>query len=146
MRIAQVGYAMNDAWLPSEQRRGQDRQGGIFRTAHLDRTRERTATVNEDLIHTWQRGIVVYLNNRFSNKCRGNFFPPMSKKAFRSGLARLLTPAFRPGAGALAPAQSIPATTRRRTRRKRARPPGRARLRGIEYFDLALRCREGSRQ
>src|SRR5207249_944376 len=69
MRIAQVGYAMNDAWLASEQRRGQDRQGGIFRAAHLDRTRERMATVNEDLIHTWQKGIGVYLNNRFPNKC-----------------------------------------------------------------------------
>src|SRR5947209_14648745 len=95
MRVAQVGYTTNDARLPSKQRRGQNRQRGIFRAAHLDRTRERMATVNEDLIHTWQKGIVVYLNNRFLNKCRGNFFPPMSKKALRSGLARLPSPAFR---------------------------------------------------
>src|SRR6266513_6375213 len=136
MRVAQVRDAMNDAWLPSEQRRGQDRQRGIFRTAHLYITREQMATVNEDLIHTWQKGIVVYLNNRFPNKCRGNFFPPMSKKELRSGLARLPRPAFRPGAGAPAPAQPIPALVRRHARRKRARPPGRARLRGIEYVDL----------
>src|SRR6266699_1922068 len=101
MRVAEIGYTMNNARLPSEQRRGQDRQRRIFRTAHLYKTRETTPTVNEDLIHTWQRGIVVYLNNRFSNKCRGNFFPPMSKKALRSGLARLPTPASRPCAGVL---------------------------------------------
>src|SRR6266480_6315465 len=146
MRVAEIGYTMNNARLPSEQRRGQDRQRGIFRSAHLDRTRERMATVNEDLIHTWQKGIVVYLNNRFSNKCRGNFFPPMSKKALHSDRARLPRPAFRPGAGAMAPAQSIPALIRRHARRKRARPPGRARLRGIEHVDLAPRCREGSQQ
>src|SRR6266404_8582178 len=113
MRVAQVGYTTNDARLPSEQRRGQDRQRRIFRTAHLDRTRERMAAVNKDFIHTWQRGIVVYLNNRFSNKCRGNFFPPMSKKALHSDPARLPRPAFRLGAGAMAPAQSIPALIRR---------------------------------
>src|SRR6266699_3394295 len=146
MRVAEIGYTMNNARLPSEQRRGQNRQRGIFRTAHFDRARERMATVHEDLIHTWQRGIVVYLNNRFSNKCRGNFFPSMSKKAIRSGLARLPTPTFRSGAGALAPAQSIPAPIRRHARRKRARPPGHARPRGIEYVDLAPRCREDSRQ
>src|SRR5260370_8256787 len=106
MRIAQVGYTMNDARLPSEQRRGQDRQRGIFRTAHLDRAREQMAAVNKDLIHTWQRGIVVYLNNRFSNKCRGNFFPPMWKKALRSGPARFPRPAFRPRSPALPPAHS----------------------------------------
>src|SRR6266536_1629031 len=128
MRVAQVRYAMNDAWLASEQRRGQDRQRGIFRAAHLDRTRERMATVNEDLIHTWQKGIVVYLNNRFPNKCRGNFFPPMSKKALHYDRARPPRPAFRPGASAPAHAKSIPALIRSHARRKRARPPGRARL------------------
>src|SRR5439155_25365016 len=112
MRIAQVGYAMNDAWLASEQRRGQDRQGGIFRAAHLDRTRERMATVNEGLIHTWQKGIGVYLNNRFPNKCRGNFFPPMSKKALRSGLGDVPGPALRPPPGPQAPARALAARRR----------------------------------
>src|SRR5881409_1355647 len=104
------------------------------------------ATVNEDLIHTWQKGIGVYLNNRFPNKCRGNFFPPISKKALRSGLTRLPRPAFRPGGGAPAPAQSIPAPIRPRSRRKRARRLGRARPRGLEYADLAPRYREDSRR
>src|SRR5213080_3487982 len=146
MRIAQVGYAMNNAWLPGKQRRGQDRQGGIFRAAHLDRTRERMATVNEDLIHTWQRGIVVYLNNRFPNKCRGNFFPPIWKKALRSGLARLPRPAFRPGAGALAHDQSAPALTRRPVRRQKARLPDHVEPRAKACVDLAPRCREDSQQ
>src|SRR5882757_7705750 len=58
MRVAQVGHAMNDTRLSSEQRRGQDRQRGIFRAADLDRTRKRITAVNEDLIHTWQKGTV----------------------------------------------------------------------------------------
>src|SRR5207249_10227164 len=121
-------------------------QAGIFRTAVLEVTCERMAAVNRDFIHTRQEGIVVYLNNRLSNKSRDNFFPPMSKKALHSDRARLPRPAFRPGAGAMAPAQSIPALIRRHARRKRARPPGRARLRGIEHVDLSPRCREGSQQ
>src|SRR5438067_9336299 len=136
---------MNDARLPSEQRRGQDRERGIFRTAHLDRTRERTTAVNEDFIHTWQRGIVVYLNNRFSDKCRGNFFPPIWKEALRSGPARFPRPAFRPSAGVPAPAQSVPAPIRRPARRRRAQLPDRAKPRAKAYVDLAPRYREGSR-
>src|SRR6266581_5070294 len=123
MRVAQVGYTMNDAWLPSEQRRGQDRQRGIFRTAHLDRTRERMTAVNKDFIHTWQKEIVVYLNNRFSNECRGNFFPPTWKKALRPGPGRFPRPAFRPGEAAPVSAQSVPAPIRRPARRQKARLP-----------------------
>src|SRR5437762_12075773 len=103
MRVAQVRYPVNDARLPSEQRRGQNRQRGIFRTAHLDRARERIAAVNKNLIHTWQTEIVFYLNNRFSNKCRRNFFPPIWKESLRSAPARFPTPAFRPGEAAPAP-------------------------------------------
>src|SRR5438552_12194494 len=139
MRVAQVRYPMNDARLPSEQRRGQNRQRGIFRTAHLDRARERIAAVNKNLIHTWQTGIVFYLNNRFSNKCRGNFFPPIWKKAVHSGPARFPRPAFRPGAGALAPAQSVPGSIRPPARRRRAQLPDRAKPPAKAYVDLAPR-------
>ena len=58
MRVAQVGHAMNDARLAREQRRGQDRQRRIFRAADLDRTGKRMAAVDENLIHTWQKGTV----------------------------------------------------------------------------------------
>src|SRR5206468_9910163 len=132
MRVAQVRYTMNDARLPSEQRRGQDRQRGIFRTAHLDRTRERMAAVNKNLIHTWQTEIVFYLNNRFSNKCRGNFFPPMWKKALHSGQFQSPRPAFRPGEAAPAPDQSVPALIRRHARQQKAQLPGRAKPRAKE--------------
>ena len=57
MCVAQVGHTMNDARLPSEQRRGQDRQRGILRTADLNRPGERVAAVDENLVHTWQKGI-----------------------------------------------------------------------------------------
>src|SRR5438067_10564532 len=107
MRVAQVRYPMNAARLPSEQRRGQNRQRGIFRTAHLDRARERIAAVNKNLIHTWQTGIVFYLNNSFSNKCRGNFFPPILKKAVHFVPARFSRPPFPSDAGALVSAQSV---------------------------------------
>ena len=52
--------------------------------------------VDEDLIHTWQKGTVSRRYNRFLNKCRGNFFPPEPKEAPRSGQARFPRPAARP--------------------------------------------------
>src|SRR5437868_6002970 len=146
MRVAQVRYTMNDARLPSEQRRGQNRQRGIFRAAHLDRARERIAAVNKNLIHTWQTEIAFYLNNRFSNKCRGNFFPPMWKKALHSGPARFPRPASRPSAGVPAPAQSVSSLIRPPARRQKARRPDHVKPRAKAYVDLAPRYREDSQQ
>src|SRR6266540_3610470 len=94
MRVAQIGHAMNDTWLSSEQRRGQDGQRRIFRAADLDRTGKRTTAVNEDLIHTWQKGTVSRRYNRSSNKCRGNFFPPGPKEAPRFERVLFPEPAF----------------------------------------------------
>src|SRR6266513_267547 len=94
---------MNDARFAREQGRGQNWQRGIFRAAHLDRPGERMAAVDENLIHTLQEGNVSHLNNRFSNKCRGNFFPPGPKEAPRFGRFRSPGPAFHRVAGSLAP-------------------------------------------
>src|SRR6266705_6697777 len=146
MRVAQVGHTMNDAWFPSEQCRGQDRQRGILRTADLNRPGERVAAVDENLVHTWQKGIVSHLNNRFSNKCRGNFFPPRPKEALRSGRVRFPRPASRPGEVAEPLAQSIRALIRHRAPRRRGRPPDRVKLHVTEYVDLAWRCREDSQR
>src|SRR5437870_10523165 len=85
MRVAQIGNPTNDTRLSSEQRGGQDWQRRILRAADLDRTRKRMAAVDENFIHTSQTGNVSHLNNRFSKKCRGNFFPPGSKEALRFG-------------------------------------------------------------
>src|SRR6266567_6235856 len=103
---------MNDTRLRRKQRRSQDRQRRIFRAADLDRPGERVTTVDEDLIHTWQKGTVSHLNNRFSNKCPDNFFPPRPKEALRSGQALFPGPAFRPGEVAWEPAQSVRAPVR----------------------------------
>src|SRR6266480_4638524 len=102
------------------------------------------ATVNENLIHTCQRGIVSYLNNRFSTKCRGNFYPPKSKEAPRSGRPQFPGPAFRRDETALAPVQLVYAAIRRRARRRRAHLPDRARLHAKAYVDLVPRYKEGS--
>src|SRR5450759_5445068 len=102
------------------------------------------AAVNEDFIHTWQKGNVSHLNNRFLNKCRGNFFPPGPKEGPRSGRFRFPAPAFHRAEAATAPAQSVRAPTHRLARLRRARPPGRVKRRGKECGDLVLRCREDS--
>src|SRR6266480_7835768 len=90
MRITQVGHALNDTRFSGKQGRGEDRQRRILRAADLDRTGKRVATVDENLIHTWQKGIVSRRYNRSSNKCRGNFFPPEPKETHLSG--RVLFP------------------------------------------------------
>ena len=74
IRVAQIRDAMEDARFAREQTGGDDRERGIFRTADLDRAGKGMAAVNEDFIHTWQTGIVGFLHNRFSTRCRGNFF------------------------------------------------------------------------
>src|SRR6476661_6415046 len=102
MRIAQVGYAVNDTRLPSQQRRGQDRERRILRAADFDGTGKRMAAMDEDLIHTWQKGTVSHLNNRFLNKCRGNFFPSEPKEDPRSDRVLFPRPAFHRVEGAAA--------------------------------------------
>src|SRR5438874_4871382 len=137
---------MNDARFASEQCGGQDRQRRVFRAADFDRTRKRMAAVNEDLIHTWQKGTVSDLNNRFSNKCRGNFFPPGPKEGPRSGRALFPGPAFHPGEVAEGLVQSIRARIRHRALRRTEQPPDRVKRHVKEYFDLRWRYTEDSQR
>src|SRR5882724_3822016 len=146
MCVAQVRHAMNDTGLSSEQCRRQDGKRRIFRAADLNGTRKRMAAVDEDLIHTWQKGTVSHLNNRFSNKCLGNFFPPGPKEGARFGRVRFPRPAIHRAEGGMAPVQSVQAPTHRPARWRKARPRGRAELRAKEYGAAVLRCKEGSRQ
>src|SRR4030095_10217295 len=105
MRVAQVGHTVNDTRLSSEQGSGQDRQRRILRAADLDRAGKRITAVDEDLIHTWQKGTVSRRYNRFLSKCRGNFFPPGPKEAPRSDPVLSPMPAFHRGRAAMAPDQ-----------------------------------------
>src|SRR5207248_7871309 len=137
---------MNDARFAREQGRGQNWQRGIFRATHLDRPGERMAAVNENLIHILQKGIASHLNNRFSNKCRGNFFPPSPKEAPRSGRFRSPTPAFLPAEAAMVPVQSVRALLRLLGCWRKLRPPDRAKPRGKECAALVSRHTEDSQQ
>src|SRR6266436_7269945 len=130
---------MNDARFAREQRRGQDWQRGIFRAADLDGTGKRMAAVNKNFIHTSQTGNVSPLNNRFSKKCRGNFFPPGPKEDPRSDRVLFPTPAIHRAAAAMAPAESIPALTHRLARWRKARPTGRVELPAKACGGLVLR-------
>src|SRR6266508_1731703 len=94
MRVAQVGHTVNDTRFSSEQRSSQDRQRRILRAADLDRTGKRITAVDEDLIHTWQKGTVSRRYNRSLSKCRGNFFPPGPKEAPRFERVLFPEPAF----------------------------------------------------
>src|SRR5947199_10020869 len=98
---------MNDARFPREQCGGEDWQRRIFRAADLDRSRKRMAAVNENFSHTSQTGNVSPLNNRFSKKCRGDFFPSEQKNAARSDRFRSPTPAFLPVDRAMVPVHSV---------------------------------------
>src|SRR5206468_7325034 len=129
-----------------EQRRGQDRQRRIFGAADLDGTGKRMAAVNKDFIHTSQTGTVSPLNNRFLNKCRGNFFPPGPKEAPRSGRVLFPEPAFHRAGAEMAPAQSVRAPAHRLARWRKAPPPDHVKLRGKECGALVLRCKEDSRR
>ncbi len=103
MRVAQVRDAAQNAGLSREQRRGQNRQGGILRAANLNRTGKRMAAMNENFIHTCQRGIVSPRNNRVSKRCRDNFSQPGAKRGHWPALAQLRARAFHPDAGDRAP-------------------------------------------
>src|SRR5882724_128587 len=138
MRVAQVWHAVNNTRLPSEQRRGQDRQRRIFRAADLDRTRKRMAAVDEDLIHTWQKGTVSRRYNRSSNKCRGNFFPSGPKKTLRSDRVLFPEPAFHQAGAASGLDQSARAPAHRLAHRQTAQFPDRAILRVKECGGPAL--------
>src|SRR5438046_5096333 len=105
---------MNDARFAREQRRGENGQRRILRAADLDGPRKRMTAVNEDLIHTWQKGTVSHLNNRFLNKCRGNFFPPGPKEGPRFGRFLFPGPAVTRTGPELPPAQSVRAPAPRR--------------------------------
>ena len=72
MRVAQVGHAANRARFTREKRRRQDGQGRILRAADLDRTAQRTPTVDPNLIHNWLGEIELFLNNPFSTRCPDN--------------------------------------------------------------------------
>src|SRR5436190_12263735 len=146
MRVAQVWHAVNNTRLPSEQRRGQDRQRRIFRAADLDRTRKRTAAVDEDLIHTWQKGIVSRRYNRSSNKCRGNFFPPEPKEAHLPRRGLFPEPTFHRAGVGLGLDQSAHAPAHRPAHRRTAQLPDHATLRAKECAGLALRYKEDSQQ
>ena len=73
VRVAQVGHAMNGTRLARQQRRSQDGQSGILRAADLDGTSERIPAMHKNLIHTGRKENALYLNNRFSPRCRRNF-------------------------------------------------------------------------
>src|SRR4029450_3790379 len=102
--------------------------------------------VDEDLIHTWQRGTVSRRYNRSSNKCLGNFFPPGPKEGPRSGRALFPRPGFHRAAAAMAPDQSARAPVHRLSLRRITQFPDRATLRAKECAGLASRCKEDSRQ
>src|SRR5678815_953080 len=102
--------------------------------------------VDEDLIHTWQKGTVSRRYNRSSNKCRGNFFPPEPKEAPRSGRALFPRPAFHQVEAAMERPRSVRALTRRPAYPRTTQFPGRATLRAKERAGPALRCKEDSQQ
>src|ERR1700730_5268886 len=102
--------------------------------------------VDEDLIHTWQKGTVSRRYNRSSNKCRGNFFPSGPKEA--PGPDRVLFPerAYRPVGAALGLDQSAHAPAHRLAHRQTAQLPDHAILLAKECAGLAMRCKEDSQQ
>ena len=52
--VAQVRNPRNHAGLLGQQRRGKDRQSGIFRAADPDRSAQAAASVNKNFIHVWR--------------------------------------------------------------------------------------------
>src|SRR5438094_4454973 len=102
--------------------------------------------VNEDLIHTWQKGIVSRRYNRSSNKCRGNFFPPEPKESPRFDRALFPGPAFHLVEVAMAPVRPIPAPTRRPAYRRTAQLPDHLILRAKVCAGPAWRYKEDSQQ
>src|ERR1700730_14650295 len=104
------------------------------------------ATVDENLIHIWQRENAVYLNNRISTRCRGNSFRPVTPKGLHFAQAQSPARASRPAVDVPASARSIGDSFHRRARRQTEPLQGHARLRARAIVDLALRYREDSRR
>src|SRR4029077_137857 len=102
--------------------------------------------VDEDLIHTWQKGTVSRRYNRSSNKCRGNFFPSGPKEAHRSDRVLFPAPAFHRVGAALGLDQSTRAPVHPLAHRRTAQFPDRTILRAKECARSASRCKEGLRQ
>src|SRR5215470_13221038 len=98
--------------------------------------------MDEDLIHTWQKGTVSGRYNRFSNKCRGNFFPPESKKAPRSGRVRSPRRACHRAEVGLGLDQSTRAPTHHLVLRRKPQSPDHATPRVKECADPVWRCKE----
>src|SRR5207249_11119285 len=88
MRIAQVGHAMDRARLTRQQGRGKNGKGGVLRTADLDGTGEGIPAMHKYLIHTGRRENAFYLNNRFSPRCRRNFYRVKAQLGRVPGRAR----------------------------------------------------------
>src|SRR5437879_5115204 len=101
--------------------------------------------VDEDLIHTWQKGTVSRRYNRSSNKCRGNFFPSGPKEAPGPDRVLFPGPAYHPVAAALGLDQSARVPAHRLAHRRTAQFPDRAILRAKGCDGLASRCKEDSR-
>src|SRR5437762_3629686 len=102
--------------------------------------------VNEDLIHTWEKGIVSRRYNRSSNKCRGNFFPPEPKEAHLPRRGLFPEPTFHRAGVGLGLDQSAHAPAHRPAHRRTAQLPDHATLRAKECAGLALRYKEDSQQ
>src|SRR5438046_10393630 len=96
--------------------------------------------VNEDLIHTWQKGIVSRRYNRSSNKCRGNFFPPEPKEAHLSGRGLFPEPTFHRARVGLGLDCSAHAPAHRPAHRPTAQFPDHATLRAKPLAGLSCRC------
>src|SRR4029453_1758108 len=103
------------------------------------------AAVDEELIHTWQKGTVSRRYNRSSNKCRGNFFPPGPKEGPRSGQALFPRPTAHQVEAGTAPAQSARARAHRPAHQRITQPPDRAKLLAKECAGPVWRRKEDSR-
>src|SRR5580704_16705050 len=102
--------------------------------------------VDEDFIHTWQKGTVSRRYNRSPNKCRGSFFPPGPKKAPRSGQVLFPEPAFHQAGVASGLDQSARAPAHPLAHQRTAQFPDRAILRAKERAGSASGCKEDLRQ
>src|SRR4029450_12982149 len=102
--------------------------------------------VDEDLIHTWQKGTVSRRYNRSSNKCRDNFFPSGPKEAPGSDRVLFPEPACHPAGAALGLDQSTRVSAHRLAHRRTVQFPDRAILRAKEWAGPGLKRKEDSQQ
>src|SRR5438132_9057661 len=107
IRGSAVLLSMGRRRQPREQGRAKDGKSGVLRTADLDGTGEGIPAMHKYLIHTGQRENAFYLNNRFSPRCRRNFYRAKGRLGRVPGRARSPARATPCGSGAMAPSQSI---------------------------------------